>query len=350
MTALLERQSLVSDIRTARQAGARLNQACSEVGISIRTFERWCRDGEVVADRRPDAERPDCPWALSEAEQQAVLATCMERRFADMPPTQIVPTLADEGVYLASESTFYRLLHAHQAQHHRGRAKVRSKREPTRHMATRPNQIWCWDVTYLPSTVRGMFFYLFAVLDLYSRKLVAWEIHATESGDQAADLIEKARWRERLRGKPEILHADNGAAQRSFTLRAKLRELGIEPSYSRPGVSDDNPFIESWFRTVKYMPGYPSRGFRDIEAARAWAMRFVGWYNTEHRHSEIGFVTPEQRHTGASEAVLNQRRAIYERAKAARPERWSRHTRRWSEPDHVWLNPPPKKDKIASNK
>lgn len=348
MTALLERQTLVAGIATAKANGAIVADACKEVGISLRTYRRWSRGDEVHADRRPDAMRPDAPWKLSEAEQQAVLATCMAPRFADMPPTQIVPTLADEGVYLASESTFYRLLHAHHAQHHRGRAKARTKRPPTSHVATRPNQIWCWDVTYLPSTVRGMFFYLFAVIDLYSRKLVAWEVHATETGDQAAELIEKARWRERLLGLPEILHADNGAAQRSFTLRAKLQELGIEPSYSRPGVSDDNAFIESWFRTMKYMPSFPSRGFTTMEAARDWAMRFVTWYNGEHRHSQIGFVTPVQRHTGASGKILAHRRDIYAQAKATHPQRWSRHTRCWSEPDHVWLNPPSKTEKVAT--
>lgn len=348
MTALLERQTLVKNITEAKNSGATLPAACREAGISLRTYRRWFRGRQVYADRRPDATRPEAPWKLSEEERQIVLATCMEPRFADMPPTQIVPTLADEGVYLASESTFYRLLHAHQAQHPRGRAKVRAYRPPMRHVANRANQIWCWDVTYLPSTVRGMFFFLFAVIDLYSRKMVAWEVHATETGDQAADLIEKARWRERLHGVPEILHADNGAAQRSFTLRAKLRELGIEPSYSRPSVSDDNPFIESWFRTVKYMPNFPSRGFKNIDAARDWAMRFVNWYNHEHRHSQIGFVTPVQRHTGASGAILEYRRNIYEKAKANHPKRWSRHVRRWVEPNQVWLNPPAKKEKALS--
>ena len=125
-------------------------------------------------------------------------------------------------------------------------------------------------------------------------------------------LIEQARWREHLTGQPLILHADNGAAQRSLTLRAKLQSLGIEPSYSRPGVSDDNAFIESWFRTLKYVPGYPSRGFADIEQARQWCHRFVSWYNDEHRHREIGYVTPNQRHNGQSAQVLARRRQVYE--------------------------------------
>lgn|SRR5258707_831080 len=268
-------------------------------------------------------------------------------RFADLPPTQIVPILADEGTYLASESTFYRLLHAHGAQHARGRAARRSRKAAPAHVARAPNEVWCWDVTYLPSQVRGMFFYLYAVLDLYSRKLVAWEVHASESGELAAELLERARWREKLSGKPLVLHADNGAPQRSFTLRAKLQELGIEPSYSRPGVSDDNAFIESWFRTLKYVPAYPSAGFKDLEEARQWTHRFVNWYNGEHRHREIGFVTPDQRHSGRSKAVLEQRRQVYGHAQSLNPTRWSQGIRRWGEPEQVYLNQRDKERRAA---
>ena len=276
MTALPQRQELVSMIGCAREAGARLERACTEVGISVRTFQRWTEDGgRVRADARPDAMRPSPSNKLSTEERAAVLATCMEPRFADMPPTQIVPILADEGVYKASESTMYRILHEHDAQHHRGRAQRRTARKPATHVAHAPNEVWCWDVTYLPSRVRGLFFYLYAVIDLYSRKLVAWEVHA----------------------------AENGAAQRSYTLRAKLQDLGIEPSYSRPGVSDDNAFIESLFRTLKYVPAYPSAGFTDLAQAQAWTQRFVDWYNGHHRHRGIGFVTPNQRHTGQSAAI-----------------------------------------------
>jgi len=349
MTTLLQRQELVTQIREAHTQGARLELACAEVGISIRTLERWVDgpDAEPRGDGRPTAIRPEPINKLSHAEREQVLQTCMTPRFADIPPTQIVPILADEGTYIASESSFYRILKANQCQHHRGRAQLRRPREPKRHLARRPRSVWCWDVTYLPSTVRGAFFYLFAVIDLYSRKLVGWEVHESEGGDQAAELIERTKWREGVRDGMVILHSDNGAAQRSFTLQAKLRELGIEPSYSRPGVSNDNPHIESWFRTAKYVPSYPHRGFTDIEHARQWVLRLVTWYNTEHRHREIGYVTPEQRHTGQSHMVLQARRALYERAKAAHPERWRRKIRSWSEPDHVWLSPPQKGAKAA---
>jgi len=338
MTALPQRQALVAQVRAARASGARLDRACAEVGISVRTWQRWVDGENVLADARPDAVRAAPVNRLSEAERRAVLEVCMQPRFADMPPTQIVPALADENRYLASESTFYRLLHAHGAQHHRGRQRRRDRRPPAQHVARQPNEIWCWDVTYLPSPVRGLFFYLYAVIDLFSRRIVAWEVHAAENGDLAAELIERARWREHIAGKPLILHADNGAAQRSFTLHARLKELGITPSHSRPGVSDDNAFIESWFRTLKYMPAYPAGGFADLDQARDWAMRFIDWYNAEHRHREIGFVTPNQRHSGQSAAILARRRELYRAAKQARPERWSGDIRRWTEPDHVHLN------------
>jgi len=347
MTALLERQGLVEMVKTAQASGARLHSACAEVGVSVRTYQRWIDGGEVQADGRPGAVWAQPSNKLSGDEQRAVLDACMQPRFADLPPTQIVPALADEGTYLASESTFYRLLHAHGAQQHRGRARQRSHKPAPMHVAHAPNEVWCWDVTYLPSQVRGLFFYLYAVIDLYSRKLVAWEVHASENADLAAELVERARWREKLAGKPLVLHADNGAVQRSHTLRAKLQDLGIAPSYSRPGVSDDNAFIESWFRTLKYMPTFPSTGFGELDQARNWCRTFIDWYNGEHRHREIGFVTPNQRHSGQSKAVLRQRRAVYQAAREANPSRWSREIRRWSEPDHVCLNPRDKERQAA---
>ena len=347
MTAYVERQELVEMIKQAQAGGARLGAACAAAGLCLRTYQRWVDGDGIRADGRPQAKRAPPSNKLSECEQQAVLSTCMLPRFADLPPTQIVPILADEGTYLASESTFYRLLHAHGAQHARGRAARRSRKAAPAHVARAPNEVWCWDVTYLPSQVRGMFFYLYAVLDLYSRKLVAWEVHASESGELAAELLERARWREKLSGKPLVLHADNGAPQRSFTLRAKLQELGIEPSYSRPGVSDDNAFIESWFRTLKYVPAYPSAGFKDLEQARQWTHRFVNWYNGEHRHREIGFVTPDQRHSGRSKAVLEQRCQVYGHAQSLNPTRWSQGIRRWGEPEQVYLNQRDKERRAA---
>ena len=342
MTALPERQQLVVDIREAHAGGAKLELACTETGISLRTFERWVSPDGVLADARPDAERPAPTQKLSEEERKAILAVCCEPRFADLPPGQIVPRLADEEIYLASESSFYRVLRQANAQHSRGRSRAPTHSEPTRHVATGPNQVWCWDVTYLPSPVRGQYFYLYAIIDLFSRKLVVWEVHERENGDEAAALIERASWREHLRGAPLILHADNGAAQKAYTLKAKLEALGITPSHSRPGVSDDNAHIEAWFRTCKYTPSYPAHGFATIELAREWTHRFVSWYNTKHRHSALAFVTPDQRHRGADQKILAQRRLVYAAARERHPLRWKHHTRQWIAPERVWLNPPPR--------
>ena len=343
MTALPERQELVEMVGEAQRAGARLAVACGEDGLSVRTYERWLLKGEVGGDGRPDAERSEPSHKLTEAERERVVAVCHEPRFADLPPSQIVPRLADEGTYLASEASFYRVLRATGEQQHRGRAARPVASAPPRHRATGPNSVWVWDITFLArSNVVGAFFYLYAILDLWSRKIVAWEVHDRESGEWAAELVEKAAWREHLRRRPLILHADNGAAPTAYTLKAKLEALGIRPSHSRPGVSDDNAHMEAWFRTAKYRPSYPTKGFADIESARAWALKLVTWYNGEHRHSAIGFVTPSQRHVGDAPALLAARKRVYEDARARNPRRWSRATRRWHDPEHVWLNPPPK--------
>jgi len=343
MNALPERQVLVQMVSQAQRAGARLACACSEAGLSVRTYQRWVQGGAVRADGRPDAQRGEPAHKLTQAEREQVLAVCHEPRFADLPPSQIVPRLADEGIYLASESSFYRVLRAQGEQQQRGRAAKAVSNQPPRHVATEPNSVWVWDITFLPCTeVVGQFFYLYAILDLWSRKIVAWEVHEYECGEWAAELVQKAAWREHLQRRPLILHADNGAAPTAYTLKAKLEALGIRPSHSRPGVSDDNAHMEAWFRTAKYRPGYPSKGFADIDAARAWVLKLVNWYNGEHLHSAIGFVTPSRRHEGDAPALLAHRTRVYEVARARNPRRWSRGVRHWDDPEHVWLNPPPK--------
>lgn len=350
MIALPQRQKLIADIMATQQQGVRLALACAEMGISLRTFERWNESGQVVSDRRPLAERPEPSHKYSEEERKQIIEVCHEARFVDLPPGQIVPTLADEGRYIGSESTIYRVLRAKNQQHHRGRSKVPQVSEPVRHVARAANQVWSWDVTWLATPIKGRFFYLYAIIDLYSRKLVGWEVHERESGEDAAKLVEQACWRERHTGKPTVLHADNGAAQKAHTLKAKLEALGIMPSHSRPGVSDDNAHIESWFRTMKYCPAYPPGGFADIDAARTWVLKFVTWYNQKHLHSGLCFVTPVQRHAGADKAILANRQQVYEQAKARRPDRWrGRKIRQWKNVDEVWLNPPSKQDlKLAA--
>jgi transposase InsO family protein len=343
MIGLEDRRSLARDIHTAHRAGARLRLACETAGIELRTLQRWkADDGLVAGDGRPDATRPPPAHALSSAERAEVLRVANEPRFADVPPTRIVPMLADEGVYLASESTFARILREHGQTAHRGRAKApTAPRPPTTHIATAPRQVWCWDMTYLPATVAGRWFHLYLILDLYSRKIVGWEVHDTDAAEHAAHLVRRTALAEgiaALATKP-VLHGDNGATLKATTVLAMLHWLGVKPSYSRPRVSDDNAYAEALFRTAKYRPEFPAKGFADLATAQTWAASFVHWYNVEHRHSGIRYVSPAQRHAGDDHAILAARHALYLAAREANPARWSRHTRNWSHIHAVTLNP-----------
>ena len=343
MIALEDRQGLVRDIAHARTAGARLAPACELVGIDPRTFQRWQDEGgRVRADRRPEADRPTPAHALSERERAEILRVVNDARFAALPPAQIVPRLADEGVYLASERTFYRVMHEADQVTHRGRAKVpQATRAPTTHVAHAPGQVWCWDVTWLPRTVTGQWFYLYLILDLYSRKIVGYEVHESETGEHAAALLKRTALAEGIHAavnKP-VLHGDNGQALKATTVLAMLQWLGVAPSYSRPRVSDDNAFVESLFRTAKYRSGFPARGFTDLAQARTWAQSFVDGYNDEHRHSGLRYVAPAQRHRGEDCELLQHRHALYQEARRRHPRRWSRHTRNWTPVGSVTLNP-----------
>jgi putative transposase len=343
MIGLEDRQALARDIQTAHAAGARLRPACETAGITVRTLQRWkgC-EGLVSGDGRPQAERPVPAHALSPAERAEVLRVANEPRFADVPPARIVPMLADEGTYLASESTFARVLREQGQAVHRGRAKApQASRPPTTHIASAPRQVWCWDMTYLPATVVGRWFHLYLILDLYSRKIVGWEVHDSDDADHAAHLVRRTALAEgiaALDSKP-VLHGDNGATLKATTVLAMLHWLGVKPSYSRPRVSDDNAYAESLFRTAKYRPEFPAKGFVDLDAARAWAAAFVRWYNVEHRHSGIRYVTPAQRHAGDDHAILAARHALYTQARERNPARWARATRNWSPAGPVTLNP-----------
>jgi putative transposase len=341
MTSLVEREQRVQWIREAVMAGARLTLACAEAEISIRTFARWTKNGTIASDQRPQTVRATPSNALSDEERAAIIATANEPRFASLPPSQIVPRLADEGKYLASESSFYRVLKASDQQHHRGRAKAPQKRTITTHEASAPNQVWCWDITYLPAAIRGDYFYLYMVHDLYSRKIVGWEVHETESGDHASALIKRSYLSESIahQNKTLVLHADNGAPMKAATLLSTLQFLGVASSHSRPRVSNDNAYVEALFRTCKYRPDYPAHGFANIDSARQWVSDFVYWYNTLHRHSGIRFVTPSQRHQQHDVAVLKKRHELYEAARSRHPERWSGSTRNWAPIKSVYLNP-----------
>ena len=208
-------------------------------------------------------------------------------------------------------------------------------------IASAPGEVWCWDMSYLRGPVLGQWFYLYLILDLYSRKIVGWEVHKNDHADHAAHLVRRTALAEGIHAmtaKP-VLHGDNGATLKATTVLAMLHWLGIKPSYSRPRVSDDNAYAESLFRTAKYRPEFPVKGFASLDEARAWAAKFMRWYNVDHRHSGIRYVSPQQRHSGADQAILAARHDLYTQAKQRNPARWSGNTRGWSYIGAVTLNP-----------
>jgi len=343
MIGLEDRQALAQDIGTAHAAGARLRPACETAGIDMRTLQRWkAQQGLTAGDGRPQALRPAPEHALSPLERAALLAVANEPRFAAVPPARIVPMLADAGVYLGSESSMARVLRAHGQNARRGRAKApKASRPPTTHIATAPGQVWCWDMTYLPANVMGRWFHLYLILDLYSRKIIGAEVHDSDDADHAVHLVRRTALAESiatLDSKP-VLHGDNGSTLKATTVLAMLQWLGIKPSYSRPRVSDDNAYAESLFRTAKYRPEFPTKGFASLDEARIWAAEFVRWYNVDHRHSGIRYVSPQQRHAGDDQAILAARHKLYTQARHAHPARWSGNTRNWSHIGAVTLNP-----------
>lgn len=342
MTSPQMRATVMALVDEAVANGARRAVACAQLGLDVSTLRRWRPAGThvVLVDQRPLAERPTPAHKLTSAEQQAIVAVCQQQEYSSLPPSQIVPKLADKGQYIASESSFYRILKEKGLLQHRGRAKKAVKpASPPNHIAIKPNDVWTYDVTYLPSHVRGQFFYLYMLQDLCSRYGVNWEVQDTEHADHNARLIQQAVLKANCQAKPPILHSDNGSSMKALTMRKKLTELGITPTFSRPGVSNDNAYIESMFRTVKYCPQWPSAGFATLDEARKWVQKFMFWYNEKHQHSGIKYVTPAERYAGKDVEILAKREAIYEAARQRNPRRWSGKTRDWKPVEMVELNP-----------
>lgn len=328
---------ILDAVREAREAGARLSRCAQVAGVHVRTLQRWERHPTNEDGRKgPTSQAHN---RLTEEERAEVLALLTSPEYRDLSPNQVVPKLADSGIYIASESTMYRLLREAKLNAHRGREKPRQSVRPDQLVATGPNQVWSWDITYLKSPTRGVFYYLYMVVDVWSRKTVGWRVHERECSDLAAELVKDTIKTENADPNVLALHQDNGAPMKGATLKATLEALGVMASYSRPRVSDDNPFSEALFRTLKYRPEYPAKPFESLQHARQWVAEFVAWYNDEHLHSGIGFVTPSQRHEGRDLAILQRRKVVYETARAQRPERWSGTTRAWKSDDTVTLNP-----------
>ena len=324
----------------AQRAGARLSRICRELDLSARTVERWRvrPDGD---DRRLGPHHQPA-HALSAAEEKRAVEMMTSGPYAGLSPKQLVPALADRGVYAASESTLYRLRRRHGlGERRRTTERTHVSRGARVHRATGPNQVWSWDITYLPTMVRGRYLYLYLVMDVWSRRIVGWTVAPHESAELASELVQSICRDEGIETKGLVLHSDNGGPMRGATMIATLQWLGIVPSFSRPHVSDDNPYSEALFRTLKYAPSYPRQPFISVDGASVWVTRFVGWYNEQHRHSSIRYVTPNQRHYGQETAVLARRHALYQAARRRRPSRWSRATRDWTPVTMVELNPEP---------
>lgn len=331
-----ERLIIIGLVDEACRAGARLSRVCEQVGLSPKTVQRYRNNPEGDDQRRGPKTPPKNK--LSEVERMVIVSYATSPEYRNMSPKQIVPKLADKEIYIASESSFYRVLKDAKLMKHRSASQPKRHNLPPMLRATGPNQVYSWDITYLKSPIKGQFYYLYAFIDVWSRKLVGHCVETHESTDLAADLISQICAREGILKHQVRLHSDNGSPMKGATLLATLQELGVVPSFSRPKVSNDNPFSESLFRTVKYRPEYPSQPFKSLAHARAWVDAFVKWYNTEHLHSSINFVTPDSRHQGDDLAILKKRDHVYAQARLANPTRWSSRCRDWSPAGEVVLN------------
>ncbi len=403
MTTTAQRQNIVNLIDHACKSGACLHIACKQIGLACRTLQRWLRPHakpvsaalapeSVQQQQEPQASVAAAPTLaralelapeptttatsacapqgapeatlvgvkpvssdhrqaglrqattahnkLTPQECEAVLAVINSEEFKDLPPSQIVPRLADQGLYLASESTMQRLLRLqHQNTHRRSERPAKKRHKPFALKATVVNQVYTWDITYLPTQVKGQYFYLYVFVDIFSRFIVGAQVFESESADLAAEMIKDICQRYGIDKGQVSLHSDNGSPMKGQTMAAMMQELGVIASRSRPAVSNDNPYSESLFGTLKYRPLMPVKPFESIDQARKWAIGLVDWYNQEHRHSAIKFVTPEQRHLGQDTLLLQKRSEVYAHARDQNPLRWSKNTRDWSRVTEVHLNP-----------
>lgn len=335
LNTLNTREEVFSIVNEAVNNGASENRACQYLGISKRTYLRWKQNPETGDKRNgPNMVKNK----LTDQEREQVLKTCQSSEYCDLSPVQIVPALADKGKYIASESTFYRILRKNKLLTHRRRSKAPIKRKKPEAIAYAPNEVWSWDITYLPGPIKGSFYYLYMIMDIFSRKIVGWAVYDRESSDLASVLFKNTIQLEGIDPTGLIFHSDNGSPMKGSTMLSTLQRLGVIPSFSRPSVSDDNPYSESLFKTLKYSPYYPSDRFKDITQCSKWVETFTFWYNHTHLHSGVKYVTPLSRHTGKDKIILLKRKEVYLIAKKKNPERWSQSIKDWSYISEVRLN------------
>jgi putative transposase len=319
-------------------------RGCAAFAVNERSFHhrRQRDEGRLVlpppALRGP--RRPH-PARLSDAEKDHIVATLCEDRFVDLAPAQVYSTLLDEGVYLCSERQMYRVLnerHLVRERRRGGHQRAGSYGVP-RLEADRPNKVWTWDITALRGPTKGVKYYLYTIVDIFSRKVVGWTIHEAESEKHARRLIREACRRHGVDRNQLVIHADRGSPMVAGTVAELLNELGVAKSHSRPRVSNDNPFIESHFKTLKYRPDYPDR-FDSISHARTWCRKFVRWYNEVHYHSGIGYLRPADLHDGNQDAIIEHRQTTLDAAVVAHPERFTQRPTPAKVPTKAWINKP----------
>lgn len=327
-------------IREAVKAGARLARACAFVGLSVRTFQRWAQRSDVGDLRAGSRKEPSNKLSpVGEAPRPREVLNSAE--FPHLSPSQIVPILAERGEYPCSEASMYRLLEKAGQLAHRERSKEPEDRIPVRRVATRPNHVWSWDITYLREPACGILSVFYIVVDIWSREIVGWQVHTEESVELASALIRDAARNEGIDVDNLTLHSENGGPMKGVTMLATLHTLGIVPSFTRPRVSDDNLFSEALFKTLKYRPEYPKERFQSLQEARSWVTGFVPL---------VPLPAPPQRHRVRPPRrrdleILENRQAAYEAAKQRHPERWgSGATRSWERPERVVVRARPNPD------
>jgi len=337
-----DKTAVLALVKNARKGGCRLKVACFDLEIDLKSYNRW---NENLIDRRKGPlTRPKNK--LDEDEKAEVIRIATLEEYMDYSPWIIVAKLADKGTYVASESSFYKILKEAKILKHRGKSKVANRSRPTPLIAYGPNEIWSWDITYLKTLVRGQFYYVYLMLDVFSRRIVGFNVHEEESMEHSSVLMEELCNNEGIEKDQLVLHSDNGGPMKGATMLATLEKLGVAASFSRPRVSNDNPYSESLFKTLKYCPKYPER-FKDLAESKQWMILFIDWYNN-HQHSGIKFVTPNERHLGLDIEILSNRKTVYMKAKEKHPERWgNRKTRNWNREEKVYLNCLQKKKEIA---
>jgi putative transposase len=296
----------------------------------------------IQPPRETDAakgKRTPPPRALGEQERKKVLDVLNSERFCDVAPAEVYTTLLDEGVYHCSERTMYRILDEANENHLRRQSTTRTYARPEL-LASGPNQLWSWDITKLRTTQKWTYYYLYQIIDVFSRYTVGWMASYRESAQLAEELIKETCAKQGIAREQLTIHADRGSSMRSKTVAELLVDLGVAKTHSRPHVSNDNPYSEAAFKTLKYRPDFPDR-FMTIEEARAFCRTFFDWYNNEHRHSGIAMLTPESVHYGTYEQIIEGRHRMVEHAYRNHPERFVRGISKIEQlPEHVWINKP----------